>query len=42
MKKRITLSILLTSLVVLGGGALNRESLQNNEGTLAIYIELVL
>ena len=39
MKKRITLSILLTSLVVLGGGALKREPLQNNEGTLAIYIE---
>ena len=39
MKKRIVLSILLTSLVVLGGGALNRESLQNDEGTLAIYVE---
>ena len=39
MKKRITLSILLTSLVVLEGGALKREPLQNNEGTLAIYIE---
>ena len=42
MKKRITLSILLTSLVVLEGGALKREPLQNNEGTLAIYIESVL
>ena len=39
MKKIITLSILLTSLVVLGGVALKREPLQNNEGTLAIYIE---
>ena len=33
------MSILLTSLVVLEGGALKREPLQNNEGTLAIYIE---
>ncbi len=38
MKKRITLSILLTSVVVLGG-IISREPLQNNEGTLAIYVE---
>lgn len=39
MKKGITLSILLASLIVLGGGVLSREPLQNNEGALAIYIE---
>ena len=38
MKERITLSILLTSVVVLGG-IISREPLQNNEGTLAIYVE---